>query len=638
MKSRKQRTSLSLRLVSPCLVLVILSSLLSSAFGEARRVSALANPQDAETSREGRAAAEVLADGQAQHLSLIAPHLRFATVEPRRNVLLPAKTDAERSAVTKEVARREALRLPGEEGSVSLGDVTDGQLLAAREIALDAEDWRVLPHYRLRGLRFATDEFVAMVEQAAREVATRFPGSVLGIGNFSGPGGGDIPYSVSHNAGRDGDFAFYVRDESGRVAFHGAFSRFTDSGRSYYSEGAYRFDTARNWAFVEALLRSEHAEIQYIFVSDGLRALLLEHAEQSGVSAALRDRAAAVLRQPGARIPHDEHFHVRIFCDEEDAAAGCVDRGARHSWAPDRYGARQRGIQSALTSLEHSAPEVRSAALDRLRVLNARDQLDALRAALSDDSPAVRASAVRALGALSGRSDARLLAEAFSEEASGMVQLAIVETLALRNDAITREAFEGWLEDAAEGRPMGGRDASTEASAAKPMGMELALIDAAAGIRSHAIVEALIGLLDHPSREARARANEALRRLTNAAPLVDVDVRQVARNSEQVVALRSSWETWLQSSRYRGESPAQWVLRGFGEAGYALSSDPQSRVAQLAELTGDSRYWLRENAIEVLSVMLDHERPDSVTWYPEEAALYWSWQRQRHYGPYTEYR
>lgn len=637
MKSRKQRTSRTLHLAASLFALVMLCSFMTRARGEGPGVDVERSVQPADSLPTGRAPSELLAGGQAQHLSLIAPHLRFATAEPLRNVLLPRKAGGDSDTVAKATLRRPAQGLPGEEGSVSLGDVTDGQLLAAHELALDAEHWRVLPHYRPRGLRFATDEFVAMVEQAAREVALRFPGSILGVGNFSGPAGGDIPYSVSHNAGRDGDFAFYVRDEDGRMAFHGAFSRFTDSGRSYYSEGAYRFDTARNWAFVEALLRSEHAEIQYIFVSDGLRALLLEHAEQSGVSAALRDRATVVLRQPGARIPHDEHFHVRIFCNEEDSAAGCVDTGARHGWAPDRYGARQRGIERALSSLNDAAPEVRRAAIDRLRVLNARDELDVVRTALSDESPMVRAAAVRALGTLSGRSDARLLAERFAEEPSNEVLMAVVETLAARNDVITREAFEGWLQDAASGTPFA-VFVRAPADAPKSMSVALALIDAAADVRSHGIVEALIGLLGHSSREVRARANEALRRLTNAAPLADLDVRQLDHTSEELVALRSSWEAWLQSSRYRRETPAQWVLRGFDDAGYPLAGDPESRVAQLAEIAGESRFWLRENAIDVLSVMLDHERPASLYWHPEEAALYWFWRLQRHYGPFADYR
>jgi hypothetical protein len=48
-----------------------------------------------------------------------------------------------------------------------------------------------------------------------------------------------------------------------------------------------------------------------------------------------------VLHQPGDSLPHDDHFHVRIYCPVGDRHAWCVDR-APLRWTKKAYKYRTR--------------------------------------------------------------------------------------------------------------------------------------------------------------------------------------------------------------------------------------------------------------------------------------------------------
>lgn len=94
----------------------------------------------------------------------------------------------------------------------------------------------------------------------------------------------------------------------------------------------HRFDVERNWFFVRSLLSDPEVEIQWIFVQRDLAARMLEHAGQMGEDPALLARAALVMHQPSDSDPHDDHMHVRVFCDRDDRGYGCADRGPVRWW------------------------------------------------------------------------------------------------------------------------------------------------------------------------------------------------------------------------------------------------------------------------------------------------------------------
>jgi penicillin-insensitive murein endopeptidase len=95
---------------------------------------------------------------------------------------------------------------------------------------------------------------------------------------------------------------------------------------------AFRFDARRNWAFVRALLGDPDVEVQWIFMQRGLAAALLREATAAGDDPALLARAAFVIHEPSDSEPHDDHMHVRLYCDPGDRALGCADRGPVRWW------------------------------------------------------------------------------------------------------------------------------------------------------------------------------------------------------------------------------------------------------------------------------------------------------------------
>jgi hypothetical protein len=109
------------------------------------------------------------------------------------------------------------------------------------------------------------------------------------------------------------------------------FDRYNDAGICKAS--GKRFDTARNWALVEALLRNPEVEIQWIFVVDHLKKRMLAHAREAGADKDLISRARTVLMQPRDSSPHADHFHIRIYCGRAERLQGCLNNGRIHGWA-----------------------------------------------------------------------------------------------------------------------------------------------------------------------------------------------------------------------------------------------------------------------------------------------------------------
>ena len=174
--------------------------------------------------------------------------------------------------------------------------------------------------------RYGTDELVALLARAAARVSERHPGAYLTVGDLSRRRGGRLLPHRSHRSGRDVDISFYaLDDESQQVVQADRFIAFSSSGHGRTGDGGqYVFDVARNWTLVESLMTDEVAQAQMIFVSRGLRARLLAHAEEIGAAAKLIEQAASVLNQPRRGGRHHDHFHLRIYCPVTDRPT-CVD-------------------------------------------------------------------------------------------------------------------------------------------------------------------------------------------------------------------------------------------------------------------------------------------------------------------------
>jgi penicillin-insensitive murein DD-endopeptidase len=214
--------------------------------------------------------------------------------------------------------------------SYSIGSPNQGRLDGGKRLAV-APYLRVVPYYAESTARWGLPDLVGLIERAARRVARRFPDAVLSVGDLSRREGGDLERHHSHKSGRDADLGFYLRSASDKPLLPARFVTFSPRGSATDLAGAV-FDEARNWALVEALIEDGKARVSHIFVARHIRARLLRYAEQHGVSAELRQRAADVMMQP-SQAAHDDHFHVRIGCPP-DQGRKCVEYAVLRSPRP----------------------------------------------------------------------------------------------------------------------------------------------------------------------------------------------------------------------------------------------------------------------------------------------------------------
>ena len=223
-------------------------------------------------------------------------------------------------------------------GSVSTGTVNRGRIRSPSQMPVTGKGWEVPPRWKRRGFHWATDELVAAVQRAAARVRSLDRRAVLGVADFSRKSGGRSAWHSSHHAGRDVDLLFYTRDEQGRPLppLEGGMVKFDGDGKPVVNEKepyadadweSRLFDTRRNWHLVEALLTDASVRVQWIFVSDDLGAHLLRWAKGHRKPAWLIEYARTVMRQPGDSAPHDDHFHVRVYCTRTDRFHGCKDSG-----------------------------------------------------------------------------------------------------------------------------------------------------------------------------------------------------------------------------------------------------------------------------------------------------------------------
>jgi len=216
-------------------------------------------------------------------------------------------------------------------GSVSIGTPMGGSLLRGEVLPRKGAGYEMLPATSERRARFGVSELVALVKKSAFRVRRKHPASLLLVGDLSTRRGGPIENHGSHQSGRDVDFLFYVTDPGGAPVANEGFVPFDGNGFSVDPPMRYRFDARRNWALVEALLSCDEAEVQWIFVADHLKDILLSYAVEAGAPRGIVAKARSVLHQPSKKA-HWDHFHVRIYCPAGDRPE-CDDVGPRWAWA-----------------------------------------------------------------------------------------------------------------------------------------------------------------------------------------------------------------------------------------------------------------------------------------------------------------
>jgi penicillin-insensitive murein endopeptidase len=266
--------------------------------------------------------------------------------------------------------------------SVSYGPSNRGKLINPAQLPARGDGWVIPSRWARRGLNYGTDELVALIIHAGRSIGVHSPGVELAVADLSRRRGGPSAWHRSHQTGRDVDLLFFATDDQGNPVRMESMPRFAADGLAVQTVGqaprqtprqttvkasvqapggaapqtaVLRFDVERNWLLIRALLRNPIAEVQYIFVYEPLKRLLIEHARASGEPDELIAQASFVLHQPGDSLPHDDHFHVRIYCSPSDRMMGCTDRGVLR-WTKKfyKYGS-QRAVHNAAPAAMRAA-------------------------------------------------------------------------------------------------------------------------------------------------------------------------------------------------------------------------------------------------------------------------------------------
>ena len=216
----------------------------------------------------------------------------------------------------------------GSRGKPSTGWLAHGSRLPDR-----GPGFEVLRTEAEGGLHFGTDRIVGMVRRSARAMMRDGVAVPLKVGDLSGLRGGQVTRHHSHRNGRDVDLLYFTRDAAtDRPVIAPGFVRYNRAGESIGTPTPLRFDLARNWRLIEALLQDPHAGVIRVFCAAWIKTLLMDHARRTGAPAWLVERAELVLSQPGDSAPHDDHFHVRVACTPSERALGCQDGGPLWPW------------------------------------------------------------------------------------------------------------------------------------------------------------------------------------------------------------------------------------------------------------------------------------------------------------------
>jgi penicillin-insensitive murein DD-endopeptidase len=205
--------------------------------------------------------------------------------------------------------------------SLSVGSPTSGWQLRAKRL-------RPSPDLRIQEksleYTFGLPSLVLMLNRTAKQIARQTPGSRLLVGDLSREVGGPLYGHKSHQSGRDADVGFFVLGPDNKPQNSKRLIAFDQNGKARDGSGL-QFDDYRNWLLVQLWLKDERARLQHVFIAAHLRKRLLDFARRRPPFRKYVQPASMLLRQPQNALPHDDHFHVRIHCPDDQITL-CVPR------------------------------------------------------------------------------------------------------------------------------------------------------------------------------------------------------------------------------------------------------------------------------------------------------------------------
>lgn len=501
-------------------------------------------------------------------------------------------------------------------GSHSLGSTSQGSLIGAKELKLDGPHYSVVSRARDRQTRYGSPALVDIIMRSAVAVAKAYPKSTLAVGNLSYQSGGDIRWSVSHNSGRDADLAFYVKDlRDGSHPVAPDLISFDDEGKPRDKRLSHlRFDVPRNWALAKALITSDAAQLQYLFISDGLKQQLIDFARAQEEPAEIIARADELLRQPTDSSPHDDHFHLRLTCTLEDRLLGCTERGPRWSWV-DWYDDELLAVTLSFKE------EVLSEDVARRR--------EAWRYLAQLQSP-YGAELALSYGVYDADPEAKQLAQ---EVAMGVYSwsgaaIALTTRYLLSPHAASIED-KAWayrlLRKSVDARVPEFVLARLDDPATTPQEQALAL-DALSHQMLPELVPPLIERLKSPSEAVRAKSAQLLARITNFGDGVSWEQHTPAQAQQAY----KKWSAWWEE--HSGVDRQEWLRLGFAQAGLdAKTALTAQGIEPMMQLLLNPQDHLRYNANAQLRAITGRwaslEQSDG-----KKLLAYWSkwWKKNKH--------
>ncbi len=188
-------------------------------------------------------------------------------------------------------------------GPISLGATNRGRLFNGVQMP-ENDRWK----FSDKGNAWGTQETIDSITRAIDKVHQKHKDTTpVFIGHISGKNGGYLRPHKSHQAGRDVDLSYFLKDNS----------------RWYITANEKNLDNARTWTFVKAFLEDPNTEM--ILIDTSVQRLLFNYALAQGEDRAFVERVFQVSgksQRPLIRHAkgHASHIHVRFFSPSAQAS------------------------------------------------------------------------------------------------------------------------------------------------------------------------------------------------------------------------------------------------------------------------------------------------------------------------------
>lgn len=479
----------------------------------------------------------------------------------------------------------------------SIYDTRDGYMVNGRSVDSPSLYMRQMQVQYERGIAYATTEFIQLLDHTARVMHKKYPETIMYLGNLGLRDGGDIPYSISHNSGRDGDIAFYMKDENG--AFYHPQNMYKMNRRFQAKANPnITFDLEKNTTLIETLLTQNVAPIQFIFVVRHLRSAIRRELVARGATEELLMRFDATVAEQAA---HDDHFHIRIYCSDNDICAGCNDRSILHPWHEDPLPKREACVEKHIKTLsaKKTTSEVRAAALQRLALMGEAQRAgNRILKYLNDDDGNVRAASAMAAASL-GQAAVKPLAERLRVETQPQIQLAILDALVQNDSEQAAQAIIATLDRLSDGQ----------------LAFDTQVMDKIIRHITHhprqAYVEPLLAHVMAPALEpARADLRFALEVVTNH-----------VSDAQELADALVEWQAWFEKNQTKPR--ATWLIDGFKHAGFPVTTLQNADIPLLLDAVDSPHRAISYNAQMALK-SISHLEQDSLDWSVTDARWHYT--------------